>query len=95
MAFTLFMGYIHCSSEMSKWKKDKDKNGRTVTVVSSVGTAQMKRGDLRPGHIIRVGANEELPADILITEISHGSDERRVHWAMNEVQVTGIIDYSA
>jgi magnesium-transporting ATPase (P-type) len=58
MAFTLFMAYIHASSELAKWKKDTDKNGRTVTVLrpSPNGNTrvQVKRGELRTGDIIEV-----------------------------------------
>lgn len=58
MAFTFFMAYIHSSSELSKLKKDNDKNGRTVTVLkkSENGTTrhQVKRGALQPGDIIEV-----------------------------------------
>ena len=59
MAFTLFMAYIHCSSELSKWRKDTNKNGRTVTVLQrtpegGVNRVQMKRGELRAGDVIEV-----------------------------------------
>ena len=36
--------------------------------------------------------NEELPADMIILAIENkqeGPTNKRVHWAMNEVQVTG------
>lgn len=96
MAFTFFMAYIHSSSELGKLKKDNDKNGRTVTVLrkseSGVTRHQIKRGALHPGDVIEVGVNEELPADMLIVGISNskdGNNGKRVHWAMNEVQVTG------
>lgn len=101
MAFTFFMAYIHSSSEMSRWRKDKDKNSRTVAVLHTnpdggFTTTLTKRGDLRPGDIIRVGVNEELPADMIITGIQFphetGTKKKgRIHWAMNEVQVTGTV----
>jgi hypothetical protein len=59
MAFTLFMAYIHCSSELSKWRKDTDKNGSTVTRLrrtpgGDISKTQIKRGELRAGDIIEV-----------------------------------------
>jgi hypothetical protein len=38
--------------------------------------------------------NEELPADMIIVGIDYkqeGPTNKRVHWAMNEVQVTGTL----
>jgi sRNA-binding protein len=59
MAFTLFMAYVHSSSELAKWRVDTDKNGRTVTILrrnpaGEITKSQIKRGELRAGDVIEV-----------------------------------------
>jgi hypothetical protein len=45
---------------------------------------------------IQVSVKEELPADMVIVAIDYKQDgpkNKRIHWAMNEVQVTGKFFY--
>lgn len=78
IAFTLFMAYMHSMSEMSKWRMDKEKNERGVSILSPEGYDRViNRGSLKPGHHIKVRGGEEVPADIIITGVYTAGTEHQ------------------
>ena len=71
IAFTLFMAYMHMLSELDRWRKDREKNNRSVllTCPNYHKNNNVTRGTLRPGDHVIVRAGEEVPADLIITGV--------------------------
>jgi magnesium-transporting ATPase (P-type) len=80
--FTLVIGFMYTWRQISIWKTDRKRNDHVIKLAKG-GT--IRSGDLRPGHEIKVCADELIPADILIT----GVDDPARRFYLNEVQVTG------
>ena len=63
--------YKEASDDIARYKRDKEFNERMVPKLSAGGQlVDCMSQDIRPGDIIRVNRNEELPCDVLLLKSS-------------------------
>ncbi|EFC37819.1 predicted protein [Naegleria gruberi] len=90
--FTLFIAIVETKSQLTKWKTDKEKNERRVRMATG---GEKQRGQLKCGDEVLIGIGEELPADLILTDIIVEDTDvqfktsRKPILYMNEVTVTG------
>lgn len=87
--FTIFIAVVETKNQLSKWKTDKEKNERPVKMAD--GTFK-QRGELRCGDEVIISIGEEVPADLILTDIiveDNKMHTRKPILYMNEVTVTG------
>ena len=72
--------YKEASDDIARYKRDKEFNERIVPRLATDGRLEdCMSQDIRPGDVIRVNRNEELPCDILLLK---SSDPKGVAYVM-------------
>jgi magnesium-transporting ATPase (P-type) len=95
LVFTIFMAVSTTFSEWRKRKNDYKKNSRNVTLVhiqnDEYTEETVQRCSLKSGDIVKINANEAIPADVLIldTRVDGKKTIDKLIFHTNEVQVTG------
>ncbi|KAL9641831.1 hypothetical protein ABK040_011816 [Willaertia magna] len=100
--FTIFIAIVEMKAQLTKWKNDKEKNERLVKLSNG---KMKKRGELVCGDEVFIDIGEEVPADLILTDVFILKEEnentneeesiqqfnyhRKPILFMNEVTVTG------